>query len=302
MNILRCSLVLDAFGAGTAAAGAAQAGANIVSTKMTNDSNERNVDETNKANISMNKATNDTNMAINQANIDYQNAYNQQVFERADTALQRSAKDASAVGINPLSLSGSVAGGDVAGASSAPQASIPMQSPTLKAFQAVAPEFAGLSSIFSEMQRLQTGSAQRDLLEQQAQRMKNENDFFKVNGYYPSNMTDFERFFTAISNAFYGRGNAGKVTTDLKNKTLDLLGVPGTPDAKLKAQLIGTDASNHAIEEFNKDIEKSATETTGNFIIRGFKWLGNQMNKAIMHSAGKAEYNRTLQRGYVVGY
>lgn len=319
MNLFKCSLVFDAFGVGTAASGAAQAGANIIATKMTNDSNERNVDETNKANISMNDATNQanrdiadatnaTNMAINQANIDYQNAYNQQVFERADTAFQRSAKDASAVGINPLSLSGSVAGGDVAGSSSAPQASLgaqtgaPMQSPTLKAFQAVAPEFAGLSSIFSEMQRIQTGSAQRDLLEQQAQKMKNENDFFKVNGYYPSNMSDFERFFTAMSNAFYGRGNAGKVTTDLKNKTLDLLGVPGTPDAKIKAQLNGTDDTNHAIEEFNKDIEKTATETTGNFIIRGFRWLGNQMNNAIMHSHGKAEYNRTLQRGYVNGY
>lgn len=302
MNLFKCSLVFDAFGFGTAVSGASQAGANVLATHMTNEANKEMNEATNKTNLEMNKATNDTNMAINQANIDYQNAYNQQVFERADTAFQRSAKDASAVGLNPLALSGSVAGGDVAGSSSAPQASIPMQSTTAKAFQAVAPEFAGLSSIFSEMQRLQTGSAQRDLLQQQAQRMKNENAFFEENGYYPSNMSDFERFFTAMSNAFYGRGNAGKVTTDLKNKTLDLLGVPGTPDAKLKAQINGTDNTNHAIEEFNKDIEKSATETTGNFIIRGFKWLGNQMNNAIMHSHGKAEYNRTLQRGYVIGY
>lgn len=224
MNILRCSLVLDAFGAGTAVAGAAQAGADILTTQMTNDSNERNVDETNKANISMNDATNQanrdiadatnaTNMAINQANIDYQNAYNQQVFERADTAFQRSAKDASAVGINPLALSGSVAGGDVAGSSSAPQASLgaqtgaPMQSPTLKAFQAVAPQIAGISSLFSELTKVQTGMAQRDLLEQQAQKMRNENNFFVDNGYYPSNMTDFEKIATAFSNAFNGKEN-----------------------------------------------------------------------------------------------
>lgn len=319
MNFLKLSLFCDAFGLGTAVSGAAQAGANILTTSMTNESNERNVDETNKANISMNNATNQanrdiadatnaTNMAINQANIDYQNAYNQQVFERADTAFQRSARDASAVGINPLSLSGSVAGGDVAGSSSAPQASLgaqtgaSMQSPQLKAFQAIAPQVAGLSTIFSELQRLQTGSAQRDLLREQAQRMKNENEFFKENGYYPSNMSDFEKFATVISNAFYGRGNAGKVTTDLKNMSLDLLGVPGTPDARIKSQVLANDSSKHAIEELNKDIEKAATDTTGNFIIRGFRGAKSWLDRQIRNSAGKAEYNRTLQRGYVIGY
>lgn len=246
MNILRCSLVLDAFGAGTAAAGAAQAGANILTTSMTNDSNERNVDETNKANISMNKATNDTNMAINQANIDYQNAYNQQVFERADTAFQRSAKDASAVGINPLALSGSVAGGDVAGSSSAPQASIPMQSTTAKAFQAVAPQIAGISSLFSELTKVQTGMAQRDLLEQQAQKMRNENKFFVDNGYYPSNMTDFEKIATAFSNAFNGKENfvtRGARTANEFSK--DLFGIDWTqttgsssPAGKIKSLTI----------------------------------------------------------------
>lgn len=224
MNLFKCSLVLDAFGVGTAVSGAAQAGADILTTQLTNESNERNVDETNKANISMNDATNQanrdiadatnaTNMAINQANIDYQNAYNQQVFERADTAFQRSAKDASAVGINPLALSGSVAGGDVAGSSSAPQASLgaqtgaPMQSPTLKAFQAVAPQIAGISSLFSELTKVQTGMAQRDLLEQEAQKMKNENEFFTLNGYYPSNMSDFEKIVTAFTNAYNGKDN-----------------------------------------------------------------------------------------------
>lgn len=195
-------------------------GGNIYSTMATNNANRRNVDATNAANIQMNNETNQanrdiadavnqTNMNINQANIDYQREYNQQIFEREDTALSRMAKDASSAGINPLAVMQGYGSG---GTAAAPQATLgaemgsPMQSAKAQSFIAQAPVISGLSSIVSELNQLETGIAQRDLLRQQETKMKNENDFFAENGYYPSQMTEFEKLATAISNAFEGRG------------------------------------------------------------------------------------------------
>lgn len=238
----------------------------------TNQSNERMTSQTNQANRDIADATNATNMAINQANIDYQNAYNQQVFERADTAFQRSAKDASAVGINPLSLSGSVAGGDVAGSSSAPQSSLgaqtgaPMQSSRheaakMQAWQNQVADMSALGSFLSELNQLSTGFVQRDMLMQQAQRLKNENNFFVNNGYYPQNLTPFERLSTAIESAFSGRDNSISRGARKANEfSKDLFGIDWTqtsgsssPKGKIKSLTI-----DPAVNAYNKVVESAS--------------------------------------------
>lgn len=238
----------------------------------TNQANERMTNSTNQANRDIADATNATNMAINQANIDYQNAYNQQVFERADTAFQRSAKDASAVGINPLSLSGSVAGGDVAGASSAPQSSLgaqtgaPMQSSRaeaakMQAWQNQVADMSALGNFLSELNQLSTGFVQRDLLNQQAARLKNENIFFANNGYYPQNLTPFERLSTAIENAFSGRDNSVSRGARMANEySKDLFGIdwtqssgPTSPRGKIKSLTI-----DPAVNAYNKVVESAS--------------------------------------------
>lgn len=238
----------------------------------TNQANERMVGATNQANRDIADATNATNMAINQANIDYQNAYNQQVFERADTAFQRSAKDASAVGINPLSLSGSVAGGDVAGSSSAPQSSLgaqtgaPMQSSRaeaakMQAWQNQVADMSALGSFLSELNQLSTGFVQRDMLMQQAQRLKNENKFFADNGYYPQNLTPFERLSTAIESAFSGRDNSiSRGARKANELSKDLFGIDWTqasgsssPKGKIKSITI-----DPAVNAYNKIVNSAS--------------------------------------------
>lgn len=238
----------------------------------TNQANERMTTQTNFANRAIADATNATNMAINQANIDYQNAYNQQLFERADTAFQRSAKDASAVGINPLSLSGSVAGGDVAGSSSAPQSSLgaqtgaPMQSSRAEAAKMQAwkneiADFSALGSFLSELNQIATGFSQRDLLMQQAQKMKNENKFFSDNGYYPQNLTPFERLSTAIESAFSGRDNSFSRGARKANEfSKDMFGIdwtqtsgPTSPKGKIKSITI-----DPAISAYNKVVDSAS--------------------------------------------
>lgn len=199
-----------------------------VMNKETNHANERINNHTNDANLQIARETNEANKAINQANIDYQNAYNQQIFEREDTAFQRMAKDASAVGINPLAISqGSPSGGTA----SAPQASIPMQGATMQdyrrdPFRVSLPDVSSLANITSEINTLMTGIAQRDILHEQAVKAKNENDFFAENGYYPAPPTDFERFLTGAANLIEGKGaisnHVDTLKEGVKNKVDDL--------------------------------------------------------------------------------
>lgn len=111
-------------------------------TRLTNEANERIqqginetnlaiADATNKANAEISAGVNDTNKAIadsvnhtNKAiadqnlgfqreNLDYQKALQQQIFEREDTAYQRTAQDMAAAGLNPLTMNGTNASGDV---------------------------------------------------------------------------------------------------------------------------------------------------------------------------------------------
>lgn len=74
----------------------------------------------NETNIALNAATNETNKAIaeqnlqfQRENLDYQKALQQQVFEREDTAYQRTAYDMAQAGLNPLTMNGTNGAGEV---------------------------------------------------------------------------------------------------------------------------------------------------------------------------------------------
>lgn len=256
--------------------------------RETNNANERINNHTNDSNLQIARETNEANKAINQANIDYQNAYNQQVFEREDTAFQRMAKDASAVGINPLAISqGSPSGGTA----SAPQASIPMQGATMQGYRenpfvSKMADVSALAGISNEINTIMTGIAQRDILHEQAVKAKNENDFFAENGYYPAPPTDFERFLTGVSNVIEGKGaishhvdvlkdaftdNVAKPLSDLKSVSLPSISLPANMEFRSPIQLykIGKklkEDDSHVKDlpsGMNKDSMRSLNDYTG---------------------------------------
>lgn len=103
--------------------------------------NEANIEmqrETNALNADLTRETNEQNYDIamqnldfQQQNLDYQKELQKQIFEREDTALQRQAQDASALGINPLSL---------VGGSGANAGSVVSTSPLNNNYEQIAPE------------------------------------------------------------------------------------------------------------------------------------------------------------------
>lgn len=117
----RVGYCFDFFGIGTGIAGLASAGANLLGTKWTNDTNEK----------------------IAKQNLNYQREYNQTVWQREDTnnainrqredsAQQRAVADARAAGLSPLAAAGvqaPSAGGTVSGGTSAPQLDYQAQAP-----------------------------------------------------------------------------------------------------------------------------------------------------------------------------
>lgn len=56
---------------------------------------------------------NEENLAFQREKLDYEKQLQQQIFEREDTAYQRSAQDAQSVGINPMAMTGLNGSGEV---------------------------------------------------------------------------------------------------------------------------------------------------------------------------------------------
>lgn len=87
---------MDLFGFGSLA----QAGASNFNTGMSVLAEMRNTDKTNQ----VNKDIASENLAFQRENLDYQKALQQQIFEREDTAYQRTVDDMRAAGLSPLSM------------------------------------------------------------------------------------------------------------------------------------------------------------------------------------------------------
>lgn len=131
----------DALGA--AAPNLIGAGANILSTWMTNNANK----------------------SINDANLDYNAAVQNKTWEREDSAWQRGVADAKAAGLSPLALTSGNSAGSIVGAPSA----IPMQSSNAGALIA--------GSAGSLMNSLQLAERRRQF----DAKMKQDDEHFKAN-------------------------------------------------------------------------------------------------------------------------
>lgn len=290
------------------AASAVTAGAaSIVSSSMTNSANKDIADATNEANAKAVAEQNATNKEIAQMNIDYQKEFNQQVFEREDTAYERMARDASSVGLNPLAIAQPSASGGVA---SAPQSSQVANAPHYQGYNAigwsdgVTRGIGAGASLASALNQFQTGLAERDLLREQAQKMENENKFFDTHGYYPSDMTGFDKVVTTLSNIIDGKNPAvnnilDKIDEKAGTALSATVGSSGSDfDKQFKKQSSLTDRTNARLDKLVDEV----VSETDNFIVKGIKQLRNSEKRSQRVRLGQNEYERTLDRGYVIGY
>lgn len=111
---------------------------------------------------------NEQNLAFQREQLDYQKQLNQLQMEREDTAYQRAAVDAQAVGINPMAL----AGGN--GASSSPLSSTSFSGSSLQG-SSPADGLAVITNLVSGISRLKSDSSERDLLKSQEDKQNLEN-------------------------------------------------------------------------------------------------------------------------------
>ena len=93
---------------------------NAANVRAQNEANLQIAQDTNRTNAEISAAVNETNRGIaeqnlsfQRENLDYQKALQQQIFEREDTAYQRTAADMAKAGLNPLSMNGTNGAGEV---------------------------------------------------------------------------------------------------------------------------------------------------------------------------------------------
>lgn len=116
---------------------------------------------------------NERNLEFQRENLDYQKAIQQEIFNREDTANQRTVQDMRLSGLNPLSMSGTNGAGEVVGTNS-------MESQKTSDLQAVSQILNVINQISTTRSNATLSSAQSNLINAQAdnQRIKNiyEND------------------------------------------------------------------------------------------------------------------------------
>lgn len=116
---------------------------------------------------------NERNLEFQRENFDYQKALQQEIFNREDTANQRTVQDMRLSGLNPLSMSGTNGVGEVVGTNS-------MESQKTSDLQAVSQILNVINQISTTRSNATLSSAQSNLINAQAdnQRIKNiyEND------------------------------------------------------------------------------------------------------------------------------
>lgn len=125
----------------------------------------------------INKEIAEKNLALQQEHFDYQKALQQQVFEREDSAYQRTVNDMRAAGLSPLSMQSTNGAGEVI-STTAPQngfqaqAPAPMQAPDMSALSHMADGIAQAQDYFLRKRAQDTSdtvsAAQANLLNAQA--------------------------------------------------------------------------------------------------------------------------------------
>lgn len=166
----------------------------------TNDLNRQIAQEANANNLLMTRETNqqnreiaEQNLGFQRENLDYQKALQKQIFEREDTAYQRTAQDMLAAGLNPLSMQGTNGAGEVISTSALNNNYQAQQAPSqitaeMKAAQMEKANGGYLSAAVSQFNdflstanQIQTGQLERDKLQQEVERQKLENDALRIN-------------------------------------------------------------------------------------------------------------------------
>lgn len=122
------------------------------------------------------KTNNQMNLDFQRENLDYQKAIQQQIFEREDTAYQRTVNDMRASGLNPLSMNGTNGAGEAI-------ATEPLQTQKTSDLQAMSQILDVVNQISNTRSNASVSQAQSNLINAQAdnQRIKNlfETDIIK---------------------------------------------------------------------------------------------------------------------------
>lgn len=139
--------------------------------------------KTNSTNLAQTQITNDTNKAIadqnlafQRENLDYQKQLQQKIFDREDTAYQRTASDMASAGLNPLAMSSTNGAGEAI-----------QTDPLHNDFQRETPHFQGagigqalgpMLSMLTSVQDMAHGNLERDSLRLENERKQLENMVF----------------------------------------------------------------------------------------------------------------------------
>lgn len=157
-------------------------------TRETNEANAAAAQAANEANLQIARETNETNKGIaeqnlgfQRENLEYQKALQQEIFNREDTAYQRTKADMLAAGLNPLSMQSTNGAGEAIATSPLnnnfqAQQSAPMQAPTYQKAQTMMSPIQALSSfssilgtVVNSVESIKTGTLNRDNIRQQMQ-------------------------------------------------------------------------------------------------------------------------------------
>lgn len=163
-------------------------------TRETNEANVAAVQSANEANLQIARETNETNKGIaeqnlgfQRENLEYQKALQQEIFNREDTAYQRTKADMLAAGLNPLSMQGTNGAGEAIATTPLnnqfqAQQSAPMQAPTFQKAQTMMSPLQGIlnmvqasTSIAGAVGNLSNLGVQRDLIRTQINKQNLEN-------------------------------------------------------------------------------------------------------------------------------
>lgn len=152
--------------------GTINAGASIVNTNFTNQTNKEITEETNKTNKEISEATNATNKAIAEANLAYQREYNNKIWEREDNAIGRRLIDLQKNGISVLA---DMQGAGAGGTTSAPQNTMKAEGYTAQGYTAEAPN-VDFNELMNLLEIKRHNSAQEELINAQANKTNAEAD------------------------------------------------------------------------------------------------------------------------------